>query len=162
MTRPITQYVRDVLTAIRDIEDFIEGIDQREFKSDKEKQYAVARGLQIIGDGAKKIDERLPDERHTDIPWSDMAKMRDKLVHGYFAVNRDIVWTTIREELPELESDLETLLETLEESSSDRWVLNHPVTRQRLAGPRLVPSTTFEHDPASQSFDEQSSWAVDR
>jgi uncharacterized protein with HEPN domain len=58
-------------------------------------------------------------EKYEDIPWSDMARMRDKLIHFYFGVDYEIVWKVVKEKLPELKSKIETVLMELKENQSN-------------------------------------------
>jgi len=69
----------------------------------------VVRNLEIIGEAAKNISEELKD-RYPQIPWKDLAAVRDKLIHHYFGVNFDVVWDIVKEELPEVLSQLEEIL----------------------------------------------------
>jgi len=85
------------------IEKFIEGVNKENFLGNVEKQYAVLRGLEIIGEATKNLSEELK-KKHPDIPWKEIAGMRDKLIHQYFGVNLDLVWETIKTELPELKN----------------------------------------------------------
>ena len=94
-------YLKHILDAISNIEKFIEGVNKENFLGNVEKQYAVLRGLEIIGEATKNLSEELK-KKHPNIPWKEIAGMRDKLIHQYFGVNLDLVWETIKTELPEL------------------------------------------------------------
>ncbi len=63
-------YLQDMLEAIRDIQSFTKNIDEKEFLRNKEKQYAVIRGLEILGEACKNVSKELK-ERYHDIPWSE-------------------------------------------------------------------------------------------
>jgi uncharacterized protein with HEPN domain len=69
----------------------------------------LVRLLEIIGEAAKGIFPSLRTD-HSEIAWDKMAGMRDRLIHGYFDVNLDVVWRTVTEDLPPLISQLEELL----------------------------------------------------
>lgn len=64
---------------------FIEGMKFKDFAGDSKSIFAVIRALEIIGEAAKKIPNDIPS-RSPEIPWKDMAGMRDVLIHDYFGV----------------------------------------------------------------------------
>ena len=72
-------------------------------------ELSLVRLLEIIGEAAKGLSQELRDE-HVDVPWSKMAAMRDRLIHGYFDVNRDVVWKTLLEDLPPVIIKLERIV----------------------------------------------------
>ena len=94
-------YLRHILDAISNIEKFMEDVSKEAFLSNVEKQYAVLRGLEIIGEATKNLSENLKIN-YPQVPWKEIAGMRDKLVHQYFGVDLELVWETVRRELPEL------------------------------------------------------------
>lgn len=98
-------YLQHMLEAISDIEKFIEDITQEEFYKNKEKQYAVMRALEIIGEATKNLSKELR-AKHREIPWRDIAGMRDKLIHEYFGVKLELVWETVKNRLPELKEQI--------------------------------------------------------
>jgi uncharacterized protein with HEPN domain len=69
------------------------------FVKDKKTVDAVVRNLEIIGEATKNIPESAR-KQYPSVPWRDMAGMRDRLIHGYFGVNLDVVWKTVKERLP--------------------------------------------------------------
>lgn len=60
--------------------------------------------LVVIGEAATKVMDRYPDftDRHPDVPWRSMRGMRNRIAHGYFEINLDVVWDTVQTALPEL------------------------------------------------------------
>ncbi|MDW7999124.1 MAG: DUF86 domain-containing protein [Thermodesulfovibrio sp.] len=72
----------------------------------------MLRNLEIIGEAAKNISSDLK-RKHRNIPWKDIAGMRDKIIHFYFGVNLDIVWATVKEKLPEFKNEIEKILRGL-------------------------------------------------
>ena len=94
-------YVRHIVDAITTIEQFTAGHDYASFAKNKLIQDAVIRELEIIGEASKRLSEAfklsLPD-----VPWKNIAAMRDKLIHDYFGVNLEAVWKTVHDDLPPL------------------------------------------------------------
>jgi len=73
---------------------------------------AVLMNIAIIGESVKKIPEDVK-EKYPDIPWKDIAGMRDKVIHDYFGVDVNIVWETIKKNVPELEQKIKVMLKEL-------------------------------------------------
>lgn len=109
MIREILDYLEDILESINNIERFVEGMDFNDFKKDEKTIYAVIRALEIIGEAVKNIPEEIK-KKYPEIPWKNMAGMRDKLIHEYFGVNKRVVWDAIKEELPNIKPLFEKIL----------------------------------------------------
>ena len=112
MKRDIKLYVKDILDAILAIEKFVEGMDFEEFREDDKTSSAVIRKFEIIGEAAKHIPEDVR-QKYPDIPWKEMAGFRDKLIHFYFGIKYELVWNTIKMELPELKTKIKNVLTEL-------------------------------------------------
>jgi uncharacterized protein with HEPN domain len=95
-------YIEHVLECIKKIKEFTRGMTKDDFFNNIAIQDAVIRNIEVIGEATKKLSKNMT-QKHTDIPWSDMAGMRDKLIHGYFDVDIEVVWNTIIIDLPDLQ-----------------------------------------------------------
>lgn len=84
--RQLEDYLQDILDAVAAIEQFTSGIEFEAFSRNLEKVFAVSRAIEIIGEAVKRIPETVRNQ-YPDIPWRDMAGMRDKLIHNYFNTN---------------------------------------------------------------------------
>jgi len=102
-------FVHDILEAIEKIETYIEGYSYAEFQNDMKTKDAVVRNLEIIGEAAAQIPPEIR-ENYSEIPWSQIVGLRNRLVHGYFVVDYEIVWEIITRELPELKAKIGEML----------------------------------------------------
>ncbi|MEW6041190.1 MAG: DUF86 domain-containing protein [Elusimicrobiota bacterium] len=103
-------HIRD---AIRDIEKFVKDIPEKEFFKNHMLQSAVIRQIEIIGEATKNISEEFKN-KHTDIPWKDIAGMRDILIHEYFRVDTKAVWKVIKEDIPDLKQKFMKIIDNYE------------------------------------------------
>ena len=90
---------------------FVKDIDRKDFDNDEKLRLALTHLLQIIGEAARRISIEFR-EQHSQIPWKEIVGMRSKVVHDYLNVDEDIVWQTIKNDLPSLILELEKLLQT--------------------------------------------------
>ena len=110
MKRDYKLFIKDIFDAIESIEEFVAGMNFEEFKNDDKTVNAVVRKLEIIGEATKNIPDEIK-EKYPMLPWKEMAKIRDKLIHGYFVVDFEIVWKVVKEELPLLKPEIEEILQ---------------------------------------------------
>jgi uncharacterized protein with HEPN domain len=111
--RDFTDYIKDILSSIQDVEEFTSGITFEDFLKDKKTIKAVIRSLEVLGEASKKIPDDVKT-RYPRIPWKRMAGMRDKLIHEYFGVDLEIVWNAAKKELPPVKSSIEELVREIE------------------------------------------------
>lgn len=99
--RDYSLLLRDILSAIESVELFVENMNFETFRSDDKTTSAVVRKFEIMGEAAKGIPEEIRLQ-YPQIPWKEMAGMRDKLMHFYFGVDYELIWRTIEKRLPEI------------------------------------------------------------
>ncbi len=102
-------YIEDILVNLQRIQGFLAGVSKDEFMANVEKQYAVIRALEIMGEAVKKLPSSLRNE-HPEVPWKEIAASRDVLIHDYGQINLEIVWRIVTEDLPPLKKQLEQLI----------------------------------------------------
>lgn len=91
-------FLNDIIKAIDDIFSFTQGMDEIAFTTDRRTLYAVIHALEIIGEATKRLPQAV-QARHPQVPWRFMARMRDRVIHGYDTVDPAIVWQTITQDL---------------------------------------------------------------
>jgi len=114
MTRNIRLYINDIIECIDSIAEFTKGMSYPDFFSDDRTRSAVVRKIEIIGEATKSIPASIR-ERCPQIPWKEMAQMRDKTAHAYFGVDYEIVWLVIKERLPEIRPILKALCKEIKD-----------------------------------------------
>ena len=102
-------FMEHILESIKIIEEFTEGISKKDFLDSVQIQDSVIRRLEIIGEASKNISAEFR-VIHPDVPWSEMARTRDKLIHGYFGVDLDLTWTIVKKSLPDLKNKIIIIL----------------------------------------------------
>jgi uncharacterized protein with HEPN domain len=108
--RDVTDYLRDIVNAMERVHEFISGMDLEAFSRDVRTHFAVLHALEIVGEATKHVPPAVR-RRYPAIPWRRMAGMRDRLIHGYFGVDIDIVWETATRLVPELKPQIIAALE---------------------------------------------------
>jgi len=99
-------HIRD---SIESIEKYVKGLSFEDFVTAAQTQDALIRRLEIIGEAAKNLPEDFK-KMHSDIPWKDIAGMRDVLIHEYFGVSLKTVWSVINDDLPKFKEQINNLL----------------------------------------------------
>ncbi len=90
--------IADMLGAIRKIEQYTEGMDQEQFLQDEKTIDAVARNLEIVGEATRQLPEDFI-ARFPNVPWRQMAGLRNRIVHDYFGLDLEIIWQILHFDL---------------------------------------------------------------
>jgi uncharacterized protein with HEPN domain len=114
MTRDYRDYLDDIINAVKDVEDFTKGMTYEDFRSDKKTLFAVFKCIVDIGEAAKRIPKSFRS-KYNNVPWKEMAGMRDKLTHEYDQIDTTIVWQTVKQNLPQLKIMLFDIISELKE-----------------------------------------------
>ncbi len=101
MSRSPELYLNDILEAGTAIQSYLAEVSYEQFRTDRMRQSAVIREFEIIGEAVGKLPEELKQISPT-VAWQDIKDFRNLLVHEYFGIDLEIVWSVIQEELPEL------------------------------------------------------------
>jgi uncharacterized protein with HEPN domain len=101
-------YLGHILEAIKDIEQYASA-GRDAFMTGKMRQDAVLRKLEVVGEAVKNLSE-ISKKRRPEIPWRQIAGMRDRLTHDYFGVDLALVWVTLEKDVPKLKAAVEVLL----------------------------------------------------
>ena len=111
--RDIKLYIGDVRESIVKIEKYIKGLDFNTFVKDTKTIDAVVRNLSIIGEAVKNFPDELKS-KHPKVAWKEIVGIRNKAMHEYFGVDEDILWKTIKEDLPPFKKQISKILKSLE------------------------------------------------
>ena len=112
MKRSLKLFIYDITESIKNIESFLKGITEESFSKDILRQNAVVRKLEIIGEATKNIPDFFR-KAHSEVPWREIAGLRDKIIHTYFEIDLDITWKIIKKDLPELKKQIDKIKKDL-------------------------------------------------
>ena len=111
----IPDYLEHILEALKRIFPYVDDIDEVVFLTNELVQDAILRNLEIKGEAANKL-VRYHDEfikQYSDVPWEDMYWMRNRISHGYFSIDFEIIWKTIEQDLPELKIQIQGIYQKI-------------------------------------------------
>jgi uncharacterized protein with HEPN domain len=100
--------IEDMLAAFRKIERYTVDMDHERFRQDEKTIDAVARNLEILGEATRQLPEEFIAQ-FPNVPWRQMAGLRNRIVHDYFGLDLEIIWQVVRHDLPQLRIQLENL-----------------------------------------------------
>ncbi len=104
--RDFRLYLEDILESTKKIEGYIANLTYNDFVKDNKTIDAVVRNLETIGEAAKQIDEETK-KKYDDIPWREIVDFRNRIIHGYFVIDYEIIWQIISSDLPDLKQKVE-------------------------------------------------------
>lgn len=105
-------FFEDIIDCIHKIMEYVENTSETEFKENTEKQDAVIRRIEIIGEAVKSISNETRNN-YNHIPWREIAGMRDIVIHEYFGVSIEMIWQVSINEIPKLEKDIKNIVSKL-------------------------------------------------
>jgi len=98
-----------IFDAISRIESYVSKVDKTTYIANYMMQDAVVRQLEIFGEAARNVSDELT-EKHPEQPWFEMRAIRNKIVHDYLEINTEIIWDTVKNDLPSLKPMIAKLL----------------------------------------------------
>jgi uncharacterized protein with HEPN domain len=104
-------YLQHVLDEIEHLNSLKPTLTYDVLVHDWRQEHTVIRALEIIGEATKNLSSEIRDA-HPEIPWSSMAGLRDRVVHGYFVVDYKIIWGVLQDDIPEIEPKVRALINT--------------------------------------------------
>ena len=107
------EFLKDIKEAIERINNYTGEMIYDSFLLDPKTQDAVVRNIEIIGEATKNLSSDFK-KKYKDIDWKNISGMRDKIIHFYFGVKWDIVWSAIKDKMPKLKSQIENILKEME------------------------------------------------
>lgn len=105
-------YLQDIVEAMNSIETFVGDMNFDAFRADDKTASAVLLKLAIIGEAAKQIPADL-QAQYPEVPWREMAGMRDRVVHAYFGVDYNLIWLAIKNRIPQVKPRIEQVLKDI-------------------------------------------------
>ncbi len=110
-------FIEHILDSVSAIENFSKNLSKKELMSNRLKQSAIIREIEIIGEAVKNISKKLKN-KHKEVEWENISGTRDKMIHHYFGVDLNIVFGIIKKDLPILKNQIEKIKEELKLKTS--------------------------------------------
>lgn len=109
MNKDNTVFLKHILESIESIEEYLKDISEKDFLTSQEKQDAVVRRLEIVGEAVRNLPDDFK-EQYPDIAWNKAMGIRNILIHNYFGIDLKIVWDTVTKSLPEFKKQIKEIL----------------------------------------------------
>ncbi|MCP5053746.1 MAG: DUF86 domain-containing protein [bacterium] len=119
MTRDLYVFLEDIAESLEIIAEYVMGIDEEDFKNNRQLQDAVIRRFEIVGEAAKQIPDDFRD-KYPHIPWRTLAGLRDVLIHHYFGVSIERLWKMIKNDLDKTQKDISKIVDQLIKTDPSR------------------------------------------
>jgi len=113
MKRDYLLFLEDISQRIEKISVYIEGMTYEDFLKDDKTVSACIREIEVIGEASKQIPKEVT-QKFDALPWSLMAKMRDKLIHWYFEIDEEIIWNVAVDKLPPIKKQIDAIIKQLD------------------------------------------------
>ena len=110
MRRRYALYLEDILESVKNIMSYVGSISYDDFIKDRMRVDAVVRNLEIIGEASNKIPQEIKD-KYPSVEWQKMSDFRNVLAHEYFGIKYKIMWDIIKNKLPELEKQIQSIID---------------------------------------------------
>lgn len=110
MRRTNSHFLSDIRTSIKRIGVYIQDMEYDDFIDDWRTMDAVIRNLEIIGEAARNLDDKIRDE-NPEIPWRKIIGLRNIISHSYFGIDWENIWKIIKEDIPGFEDKMEDIVE---------------------------------------------------
>jgi uncharacterized protein with HEPN domain len=111
MSTSAQAYLHHIINEAQYLMQQTQGLDKDEFLHDETLKRAFVRSLEVIGEAAKQIPDGLK-QKYSHVEWRAMAGMRDRLIHGYFGVDYDVVWDAVTNNVPALHQEISEILQS--------------------------------------------------
>lgn len=118
MIRKQSLFLSDILENIMDIEEFSKDLTREQLNTNRLKQKAIIKSLEIIGEAVKNVSEEIKKD-YPEVVWKEIAGTRDRITHAYFDVDLNIVWDIIKKDLPDLKEKIMKIKKDLDLKEAD-------------------------------------------
>ncbi|GBE19901.1 MAG TPA: DUF86 domain-containing protein [Candidatus Pacearchaeota archaeon] len=105
MKRDLKLFIKDILENINLIQESVKGLTKKQFETNRLVVDATLRRLEVMGEAVKNLPDSFT-KKYKNIPWKDIARFRDVLIHAYFGINLDRVWNIIKRDMPVLKKEI--------------------------------------------------------
>jgi uncharacterized protein with HEPN domain len=119
MNRDVNVYIEDIFESLNRVKEYSEGVSREEFFSDHQLQDAIIRRFEIVGEATKQVPDETRD-KYPDLPWREMAGLRDVLIHQYSRVSMKRIWNIIENDLDDLIARFSKVVEAVRAEDKDK------------------------------------------
>jgi len=112
-------YLEDILLSMQRVQEYVKELEFINFKRDYKTVDAVIRNFEIIGEAAKNLPQKIK-EKHPDLPWEEMYRLRNKVTHEYFGIDYEIIWDIASNQLPTNQLEIEKIIEKEKNTGASR------------------------------------------